>query len=384
MKPKTDVSNISIDEVSIDCEDSPKLTLIELFHDPAGTAYATIATDSATLTVPVKSEAYKSFIRQQAFQAGDTLKQTEVRERTDRDSDEARFNGMEHEVYIRVGRYDGHVMTGLKAKAEPRLFIDLADDGRACEVTASGWTVVTHPACKFWRAAGMLPLPTPVKGDVHHLRRFVNLSNDDYVLFLTLLTAAFRFGRPTPITLITGEHGTGKTTLARIFRRLVDPSSAPTQTASNSERDLAIAARNSWVINIDNQSRISDTRSDNLCRLATGNGLRTRTLYTDADEQIFSATRPVLLNSIEELATRSDFLDRTVHHDLMIHELAHNTLNRNAHLKDIFYRTVQEIAGKLTVLALEEPELFVCQTGNGETYSFTAVQPIWEAAKSGD
>jgi len=67
-------------------------------------------------------------------------------------------------------------------------------------------------------------------------------------------------------------------------------------------------------------------------------------------------------------------------YDLMIHELAHNTLNSNAHLKDIFYRTVQEIAGKLTVLALEEPELFEGQTGNGETYSFTVVQPIWDAA----
>jgi len=67
-------------------------------------------------------------------------------------------------------------------------------------------------------------------------------------------------------------------------------------------------------------------------------------------------------------------------YELMVHELAHNTLNSNAHLKDIFYRTVQKIAGKLTVLALEEPELFQCQTGNGEAHSFTGVQPIWGAA----
>ena len=38
--------------------------------------------------------------------------------------------------------------------------------------------------------------------------------------------------------------------------------------------------------------------------------------------------------------------------ELMIHELAHNTLNSNAHLKDIFYKTEEEIAGKLMVLAL--------------------------------
>jgi hypothetical protein len=32
------------------------------------------------------------------------------------------------------------------------------------------------------------------------------------------------------------------------------------------------------------------------------------------------------------------------------------------------------------VLALEEPELFEGQAWNGEAHSFTAVQPIWDAA----
>jgi hypothetical protein len=53
-----------------------------------------------------------------------------------------------------------------------------------------------------------------------------------------------------------------------------------------------------------------------------------------------------------------DVSDLASSYDLMIHEFAHNTLNSNEHLKDVFYRTVQEIAGKLAVLALEEPELF--------------------------
>jgi hypothetical protein len=66
--------------------------------------------------------------------------------------------------------------------------------------------------------------------------------------------------------------------------------------------------------------------------------------------------------------------------ELMIHELAHNTLNSNAHLKDVFYKTEEEIAGKLMVLALEEPELFEGQAWNGEAHGFTAVQPVCDAA----
>src|SRR2546430_1257290 len=81
-------------------------------------------------------------------------------------------------------------------------------------------------------------------GNIDELDQFLNLEECDRILFLSVLLAAFRFGKPTPITLITGEHGSGKTTLARIFRRLTDPSVAPVQTASGNERDLQIACSN--------------------------------------------------------------------------------------------------------------------------------------------
>jgi hypothetical protein len=57
-----------------------------------------------------------------------------------------------------------------------------------------------------------------------------------------------------------------------------------------------------------------------------------------------------------------DVSDHEFNYELIIHEFAHNTLNSNEHLKDIFYRTVQELAGKLAVLAIEEPESFAPST----------------------
>ena len=52
--------------------------------------------------------------------------------------------------------------------------------------------------------------------------------------------------------------------------------------------------------------------SDTLCRLATGGGFAVRQLYTDQDEVLFDATRPVILNGIEEIVTRPDLADRAV------------------------------------------------------------------------
>jgi hypothetical protein len=77
-------------------------------------------------------------------------------------------------------------------------------------------------------------------------------------------------------------------------------------------RDLMIAANNGWVIALDNLSHISPWMSDALCRLSTGGGFSTRELYSDSEEVIFDAQRPVIVTAIEELANRGDLLDRSL------------------------------------------------------------------------
>ena len=73
-----------------------------------------------------------------------------------------------------------------------------------------------------------------------------------------------------------------------------------------------IAATNGWVVALDNLSAVPGWLSDALCRLATGGGFAARELFSDAEETLFDAQRPVLLTGIEELATRGDLLDRAL------------------------------------------------------------------------
>src|SRR5262249_14110992 len=75
---------------------------------------------------------------------------------------------------------------------------------------------------------------------------------------------------------------------------------------------LMISAKNGWIIGFDNLSTIQPWLSDTLCRLSTGGGFATRTLYEDSEETLFDAQRPVILTGIEDLATRSDLLDRCI------------------------------------------------------------------------
>jgi hypothetical protein len=46
--------------------------------------------------------------------------------------------------------------------------------------------------------------------------------------------------------------------------------------------------------------------------LATGGGFAVRQLYTDQDEVLFDAARPVILNGIEDIVTRPDLADRAM------------------------------------------------------------------------
>jgi DNA polymerase-1 len=73
-----------------------------------------------------------------------------------------------------------------------------------------------------------------------------------------------------------------------------------------------IAALGAWLVAYDNLSHLPQWLSDCLCRLATGGGFSTRMLYTDDEEMIFSAKRPVLLTSIEDVVVAGDLLDRSV------------------------------------------------------------------------
>ncbi len=131
-----------------------------------------------------------------------------------------------------------------------------------------------------------------------------------WVLVAAWLVGALRPRGPYPILLVTGEQGTAKSTTCRMFRRLIDPSAADVRAIPRSEHDLAVTAASSWIVAFDNVSRIQPWFSDALCRLLTGSGFSTRRLYTNRDEEIFFATRPVMLNGIGILGAQADLLDR--------------------------------------------------------------------------
>ena len=275
----------------------------ELFHDADGKGYATIDIDNHGETWPIRSKGFRDwlarmfyFAEQQSANASamtDALMTIEGRARYDHD---------ERSVHLRVAEHDD------------RICIDLCDrHWRAIQIGADGWKVLDEPPVKFVRARGMQALPVPTRGETSLLWRFLNVKNaGDKRLVLAWLLAAMRPTGPYPVLALQGEQGTAKSTVEKVLRALIDPSAVMLRTMPRDERDLMIAARNGWVIALDNLSGLSPWLSDALCRLATGGGFATRELYSDADELLIDAQRPIVLNGIDDIATRQDLIDRSI------------------------------------------------------------------------
>jgi hypothetical protein len=73
-----------------------------------------------------------------------------------------------------------------------------------------------------------------------------------------------------------------------------------------------VAAENNWALAYDNLSGLQAWLSDAFCRLSTGGGFGTRRLYSNREEELFYALRPVILNGIDDITTRGDLADRAI------------------------------------------------------------------------
>jgi hypothetical protein len=220
------------------------------------------------------------------------------------------------------------------------VYLDLChDDGIYVQVTPDGWEVYPRPALgpdarpdqdmpvRFARMRNALPLPIPEPGgSIEELRQFLvqraGSAGDEnaFILIVGWLLGCLNPGGPYPGLGLGGPPGSGKTTLLRQLRRLIDPSRAMARSAPKDERDLMISAARSYVLSYDNLSKISAELSDALCRLATGGGLATRQLYSDAEEIVLEACRPILLTAIADVVTRPDLADRVITLTLPVRE----------------------------------------------------------------
>ena len=269
-------------------------------------AYADVWMDGHRETLPIRSMGFERWLRRLFW------------DRTGRGATREALTHAQENLDAQAARAGQRRVYQRTATLEDRLYIDLCDNSRrVVEIDSEGWRVLSDPPeVRFRRTKITGPLPEPVKGDpvkgLSTLSRFLNMSEGDFVLCVAWLLASLRDTGPYPLLVLTGEQGSAKSTAAKLLRSLVDPARPPTTGMPRNERDAAIAARNRHVLAYDNLSGLPTWFSDTLCRLSTGEGFTTRALYTNDEEVVIEASRPVILNGIENPSVRGDLAERSI------------------------------------------------------------------------
>ena len=276
----------------------------DLFHDADGNSFADTMVKDHRETWPVRSKGFKRWLIQRYYEKTKGAPNSDALQSA-LSVIEAKglYDGPEREVFIRIGGADG------------KIYLDLCDEEyRAAEISADSWEIVKNPPVRFRRSSGMRPLPLPVHGGgIASLRDFLNVkSEQDFILVVGWILAALRDTKPYPILVLSGEQGSAKSTFAAVMRALVDPNMAGLRSLPREDRDMYISTIHSWALVFDNVSALPVWLSDSFCKMSTGGALATRALFTDQEEVLFEATRPVVLNGIEDFVTRPDLADRAI------------------------------------------------------------------------
>ncbi len=179
------------------------------------------------------------------------------------------------------------------------------------KVSKEGWEV-SEKLSKFVVPSDSLPQVSPVKtkkNPLKMLRRYVNIAGGNFVLFVVWLIHCLCNCSHMALLLM-AEAGSGKSTVTKIARSVIDPSDLGVVHFPDKKEDLCVLLSQSFFVCFDNMATISKDSSDVLCGDVTGSGIVKRALYTNSDLAVLRLHNTIMLNGVDIVPQESDLADR--------------------------------------------------------------------------
>ena len=156
----------------------------------------------------------------------------------------------------------------------------------------------------FIKPENSLPLPDLVKskkGILYSLNDLTNLDEEQFACFLSWILAVFMPEGTIPVLAISGPKESGKTTIARIAKALIDPSKEDVHKLS-SPQTLKELRKENKVIVFDDLTHIPTSMVNCLCEAASGKKSLNHVDFSSTSTEQISRTAIILCGENNVLA----------------------------------------------------------------------------------
>lgn len=274
-----------------------------LFHDGDNVSYAQIQIGGETRNVLVESEEFSKYLRQISFLNSRYAPSKHILQTcVDQIAAMAALEGPRYDLHIRY------------ANSENSVWIDL-NGTDAVEVTPGSWNLTkpAHPLFKTFKHQH--PLPEPAQnGNPWDIFNFINIpAPGDQLLLMSYLISLMIEDVVSPVLVLHGPEGSGKTTAMHIIKQLIDPDVSGVHNQSpKSVRDFNIQCAHHHLLFLDNLSKITNEVSNAICVATYGGAASERKLYHNNEIVYMTFKSRIGLNGLNAVAENPDLLDRSI------------------------------------------------------------------------
>jgi energy-coupling factor transporter ATP-binding protein EcfA2 len=222
-----------------------------------------------------------------------------------------KFEALRNKVKLsnRVEQYNGN------------LYYDLSNQkGEFVEITKNGWRIIDeHDNVIFLRQQHMKPQFYPIsEGDplenVKRIFKYINVKDEADQLLILMFLFTFFSAEEHVILFLDGEGGSGKSTVARVLKSILDPSILEDGDKIPEDMNSLIQILSHHKFSVfGNISSISQQVSDIMCEAITGISATKRAHWTNDSDFLYKFMCSISLNGIiGEIGDRADILTRTI------------------------------------------------------------------------
>ncbi len=284
-------------------ENKEKTGEIIYFHNELNESFVKVVVDGNPYIMSTKSKMLKRYILRLFLETtGFIIPKEYLNSLVEMMDTKASFGKNKHELSVRVTKVDNV------------LFYDLKDEqNRTVKITTEGYEITSPPIIFRQYQHQNKQVEPSFEGDVKLFLKYANIKEKKYeILLLVWIIACFIAGFPHPILYVFGPQGAAKSTLQKLIKDLIDPSSVDLTPLRNDLKEFIQLLAHHWLIVFDNVSSLNEEMSDAMCRAVTGTAFSKRELYTDDEDVIYSFKRCICINGINSVIGRPDLLERSI------------------------------------------------------------------------